>query len=94
MKLKIFGSNIRVKMIRGMIEVHGLRGLYQPALKVISIDSDQPKEDQMQTLLHEVVHVVINRIGIDQAKISEGVEEIICESVATALIENFKIKPL
>lgn len=91
MRLKIFGSIIRVLKKKDMSQ-QGLRGLYMPKEKLILVDSELLDDDFMQCLVHELVHSVIYRTGIDQAQISAGVEEIICENIATAIIENFTLK--
>jgi Zn-dependent peptidase ImmA (M78 family) len=93
MTLNIFGKKIRVLKKKNLIRDFGARGAYYSKLKLIVIDDEQVGTEHLQTLLHEMVHAVIDRCGIDQAGIGDGVEEIICESVATALIENFTLKP-
>lgn len=54
--------------------------------------NDRIKEDVqiMATLLHEMGHGMFHRIGLEQA-ISHELEEIITESFATMIIENFNL---
>ena len=77
-----------------MAEETGCRGQYLSNQSIILIDAEQVGIDYIQTLIHEIIHVVEDRTGIDQTGLSHGVSEIISENVATALVENFKITPL
>ena len=92
MKLKIFGQMIRVLKEHDLTETQGARGLCFQDKKLIFIDSDLTGDEYLQTLLHEVVHAVIQRTGIHESGLTDEVEEIICDNVATAIVENFKIK--
>ena len=91
MKLNIFGQIIRVLKRRDMIASSGCRGMYRPDEKLIEIDESQVGYEYWHTLVHEIVHSVIYRTGIDQARLDPGVEEILCENVSTAINENFKL---
>lgn len=91
MTINIFGQKIRVLKRKNMIRDHGVRGLYEPDLNLISIDAALVGKEFIQTILHELCHSVINRTGITQGMREVGVEEIICENIATALVENFKL---
>lgn len=44
-----------------------------------------------QTLIHEIIHAVLHRNGITQ-KLSEPIEEVICESIANCIVDNFELK--
>ncbi len=74
-----------------MSEQTGARGIFDPTNKLIMVDADLVGDEYTQTVLHELIHSVIHRVGIDQANIGDGVEEILCESISVALVENFKI---
>lgn len=91
MKLKIFGHTYKVVKQKKMVDNGGVRGLCIPEKQLILIDADLVGQEYIQTLVHEVVHAILSRTGIEQAKLSEGVEEIICENIATAITENFKL---
>ena len=53
----------------------------------ILIEASQSDEDKIHTLIHEICHAVFGRISLNQA-VSQDVEEIIVDSIATALVEN------
>lgn len=93
MKLKIFGKIFRVLKAKNFSSHYGLRGLFDPDKELIKVDSELIGDQYFITIIHELVHGVIYRTGIDQAKLSEGVEEVICENVAVAIVENFKLTP-
>jgi hypothetical protein len=91
MTLNIFGQKIRVLKRKNLARDSGLVGLWEPHIQLISIDADLVGKEYMQCLIHEIIHAVISRTGISQGLREQGVEEIISENVATALIENFKL---
>ena len=66
---------------------------FYPLQSEIVINTSIIKEhglDVNQTLIHEMIHVTMNRCGLDQI-IDPLVAEIICESIANTMIDNFKI---
>ena len=69
----------------------GACGEYNPHLSIITIDSELVGKQYMHTLIHEIVHSITCRTGIEQAVRESGVLEIISENVATAIVENFKL---
>lgn len=87
--LNIFGKKIKVKTVKGLRE-QGIAGLFSPSSLEILISEEQTKECAIETLIHEVVHSVINRTGINQS-LSHELEEVICENVSKAICENFKL---
>lgn len=50
------------------------------------------KEVLIQSILHELFHGVIRRLGLKQANFSDDLEEIICDSFATYVAENFIVE--
>lgn len=40
------------------------------------------------TLFHELIHATLHRIGVQSTDLTEQLEEVICECVATVLVEN------
>lgn len=91
LRLKIFGQIIKVLKKKGLLE-KGYRGMYSPCRQEIVLDASLNRQASDHTLVHELVHAVWNRTGIDQANISPGIEEVLCENVATAITENFTLK--
>lgn len=84
-KLNIFGEKISVKVKKTSDPSHA--GEFHPESKLILIHPEY--ENKMHTLAHEFVHAVWSRSGLNQTKTSHDVQEIVCENVATALVENF-----
>lgn len=85
-KLNVFGNSIKV--IVAEIEDPELAGYYDPVANTVTISKDC--QDKFQTYLHEFFHIVWNRIGLNQTQINSDLQEIIVDSFATALLENFK----
>lgn len=90
--LKIFGHTIRILKKDSLIDSTGNAAIYIPDDKKILIDSKQRGEDLDQTILHELVHCVFSRLGMEQVRIPAEVEELLAENIATCVVENFKIK--
>lgn len=89
MKLNILGQEITVS--RKKLE-NNLAGRYDPNASTIEICESLSAQDAVHTLLHEIVHAALHRGGISQTSIHHDLHEIICEVVATAIAENFKLK--
>lgn len=92
MTFNIFGMKIRLIKEKDLAVKTGFSGVFYPPTKRIHIDAGYTGDKSMQVTLHEFLHAVIYRTGIDQVKLDEGVEEILCENIATALVENFTLK--
>ena len=90
MVLNIFGIRVVVSPKKNLMNEHGCRGIYYPGSGKMIIDPLLVGKDKLQCVLHETVHAVICRVGIDQTKMSSDLEEILCESISIALVENWK----
>jgi Zn-dependent peptidase ImmA (M78 family) len=89
--INIYGWDIPIKKMKGLIEAQGVYGYYDPVARLIAIDASLKKCDYISTLIHEIVHAMFHRAGLHQTKISSSLEEIICEQVSTVLTENFSL---
>ncbi len=56
---------------------------------IISITASLKKNEKLQTFMHEFIHVTLRRVGLNQAQLSEDLEEVICESLSTMFTETF-----
>lgn len=88
MTLDIFG--MKIKVVYDDMSAANLCGVFIADQKKIVIDDQQTKEQQMQSLIHEVIHSISYRQGWCQV-VSKETEEFICEHISTALCENFKL---
>ena len=66
-------------------ECHNLRA-------TIDIDDAETGATLTHTLLHEYFHAVIHRVGLGQV-LHGDIEEVICETFATFLVDNNLVKP-
>lgn len=87
--LEIFGKEAEVSVVDNKtLHAKGLAGEFCRRSYKINICDNQTGEDKWHTLIHEVTHAIIARVGLTQV-IDPEVEEILAESVATAITENF-----
>lgn len=88
MKVDILGKKVTIKRTarKTMSKEFGypVDGYFCPSKYEIHIAKDMEKEKFKQTLLHELIHVCMNRVGADQV-ISPELQEILCESIANSL---------
>lgn len=87
--VNLFGLKIPIKYI-DMKETEAC-GLYSHEKKIIVIEKSQIGLVAQHTLLHECVHAIFDRTGINQS-LSSDLEEVICENIATFLVENFHLR--
>lgn len=92
-KLFIFGQETPVIIRPNLSFETGNAGYYDPIKREIVLCSTLKGEDLGQTLIHEFLHGVSFRTGLIQTKIPMEVFEVIAETSATALVENFKFSP-
>jgi len=87
MKLNVFGKVFKVHVCQQDSVV--ARVNYN--LQKIEIDPSQKGQKFDECLIHEVIHAVFDRIGVGSTKLAPDFEEIICDSVAKVISENFKL---
>lgn len=58
----------------------------------IWISTECPAKLIKQTLLHELVHCLFRRVSIVQADISSDIEEVIADTIAVVMDENFILR--
>ena len=77
-------------MIKGLRSEQSVFGLYSSMQKKILIAEDQTKEEAISTLVHESIHALFDRAGVNQS-INGEIEEVIAEQVAIMITENFSL---
>lgn len=87
--LTVFGKKISIQ--RAPLSSQGILGFYSPHENKVVICTSLSGEAYYATLIHELMHCVFVRAGLAQS-IRTEVEEIVCEQVSIAILENFKIK--
>lgn len=58
----------------------------------INTMENRKHEDVVATLLHEIGHCVIYRLGLHNTNLDNNLEEVIVDGIATVLSENFEFK--
>jgi hypothetical protein len=61
--------------------------------QLITVKEDQVGDTYMHSVIHELIHCIFNRISLNQTAVKDDLEEIICDNIATVMIENFVITP-
>ena len=79
----IFGTKFKIKITK----LNGYLGLCDRVASIIYIEAAQSDKDKIHTLVHEIGHAVFSRVGLCQG-VSDEIEEVIVENMATALLEN------
>lgn len=92
-EINVFGMTSQITYIRGLIKKEDINGDFCGKTFDIRMDAGLKGKSYKETLLHEVIHAVFARIGLKQA-IDSGVEEIVADSIAVCLAENFDFKKI
>jgi Zn-dependent peptidase ImmA (M78 family) len=88
----VFGKKIKVFYKNGKLnDEDSLAGFFDPVNWVIYVDARLSKEEQRLVELHELVHCVFYRLGYRNTNINENLEELICENVASVIVENYNL---
>lgn len=89
MYLKIFGWKIKVTNSTQIDNV----GEYSYKERSIKINPkyNKTKKEKDITLVHELVHCVVHRLGLHNASLSHDLEEILADNISVAINENANI---
>lgn len=91
MKLNILGRSIKLHIEKNLKTTKDARGLYFEKEGMIFLDADLKGEEFNQTLIHEMIHALISRNGACNF-LNEQAEEMFCDTIATVIVDNFKLK--
>lgn len=68
-------------------------GLCEFSERVIYLDRLLPKDQKPKVFLHEYTHAVLHEAHLHENGGLDGIlEEVVCESIADALTENFNLR--
>lgn len=90
MTLNVLGQRVRIVSRKNLRRDENADGMYSIDKSLIELDSELSKDEKLRALIHELVHVVWLRIGLQSTKVSEDIEEILCEAIANSVSENLK----
>ncbi len=89
MKIEVFG--LVYKVVKAKVLSTGGVANCDYKKKLIQIRSDMVGQKSDECLLHEIGHAVIDRVGGGSTKLPPDLEEIIVDSIAKVVSENFKL---
>lgn len=92
MKIDVLGSKVTVKRIKKLSSDTGNCGEYIFDKKIIHIDKDLKGKSNIHTLMHEMIHALCDKIGLENTSLSRDVEEILSDKIPEMFLENFDIK--
>lgn len=93
--VNVFGKPYLVKYVEDPTlpgDEHQVAGYCDNKKCEILVSSKLQKEEMTQTTLHEEFHAVFHRVGINQS-VGREIEEVIVDSLATFLVDNYKVTP-
>jgi Zn-dependent peptidase ImmA (M78 family) len=89
--IDVFGKEYMIKAQEKIIHNgHESLGLIDLDAGEIFLSTDQSLESLKSTLLHELFHGVVDRLGLHNVGLSEDAEEILVEGLAVFIHENFE----
>lgn len=88
MKYNILGLSVPINFEDGLMVTQSACGYYDPKTDAVYCDKSLNGYDRSHTLIHELVHGIMFRVGVHCTSISNDTKEIICENVATVILEN------
>jgi hypothetical protein len=88
MKRDIFG--MKVPYYKADLSKYDLAGFFDPKEQCIVIDESLSGRDLETTILHEEFEAVFSRVAGHQIEITKDAKEIMIETFATFVIENYK----
>jgi len=85
----IYGQKIPCRPVKNMAQTTGDIGRFYYVENEIVFD---PDIEPLHTLLHEFIHAMAHRLSWNQF-LEKQAEEMLADTIALALMENFEIKP-
>ena len=92
MHFTVFGKKIEVKKVSKLMETRSATGVYNLREKSITVDSRLKGDELMHTYMHELIHAMVDRIGLHNCDLSHDLEEILADNILEMLLENFDIR--
>ena len=90
--LTIFGKHVPIVRTKDQLKTHEAFAMFHRDKFFIEIDHSLKGHIYYVSLIHELIHSVVQRSGIYQAGLSHELEEILAEQISVAIVENFKLK--
>ena len=72
-KLDILGVEYQIKQIRCVSRFDARKGEIDYLTHTVTIDEELPEDAKEETLLHEVIHAILERLGLDDNENNEQV---------------------
>lgn len=90
-KIYIMGSVWTLHDTKKTVYLDGVEvyGYCDYALKELHVAKN---EEYFSTLIHEMIHAILWESGLNNAKINNDIEEVLCEVLSRQLARSFKLK--
>lgn len=90
--LTIFGKHVPIVRTKDLLKTHEAFAMFHRDKFFIEIDHSLKGNIYYISLIHELIHSVVQRSGVYQAGLSHELEEVLAEQISVAIVENFKLK--
>jgi Zn-dependent peptidase ImmA (M78 family) len=90
--INLFGQIVPIKTFTQDEHTQHLMGYCQKKPLEIYLNDSLPKEEEIATLNHEIVHAFLFRLGLDQV-LSHEMQEILAENLSEILTKHYRLKP-
>ena len=88
--IEVYGQLYEIQLDPRCEEIHNCHGYHHELSRLIVIDANLEGDIAIQTMLHECFHAIFKRLSFNQG-IDSALEEIIVDSFAKWIVENFNI---
>lgn len=96
MKIKksynVFGQPIKMNLKKGpLTDEYGrqLAGFFDPQKNTILVDNSLPEDQLIKTIIHELGHALLFRLGLPQTSLPHDLHELIVEGYSNFIYEEF-----
>lgn len=83
----VYGKKLKV-VFTERIDCDDALGVFIPDEFKVEIVKSIEGDLALATLLHELIHGIIFRCGVHTSSLSDDVQEIICDTIATWIVDN------
>lgn len=93
--INVHGQKVKIKLSEKPIvdqEARPLAGYYDDDTKEIVLNPELSEREKFKTLVHEIGHALLYRIGIPQTSMTHDLHELIVEAYSNLIYDHFEFK--